>query len=211
MIIAFSGLDGAGKSTQIKLLEEYLLSSGKAVKYIWARGGYTPGFNMLKGILRKAKVGGLPPAGISKERTKGFSTPWKRKVWLYLAIADMVLLYAIMVRVKSWLGTNVIADRWIDDTELDFELNFPEEKVASWWTWKLLRWLSPKPDTAFLLTIPIEVSMQRSLQKNEPFPDSRAVLENRLVRYLRFEGEWIHIDGTLPINMIHRKIIDSIL
>ena len=52
MIIAFSGTDGAGKSTQIKILVSEFSKQGFKVKYIWARGGYTPLFSALKFFLR---------------------------------------------------------------------------------------------------------------------------------------------------------------
>ena len=51
-LITLSGLDSAGKSTQIEKLESYFLSNNIKVKVIWSRGGYTPLFNVLKYILR---------------------------------------------------------------------------------------------------------------------------------------------------------------
>jgi len=49
-IIFFSGLDGAGKSTQIDILKNHYLNQNKKVYYFWSRGGYTPGFQRLKNI-----------------------------------------------------------------------------------------------------------------------------------------------------------------
>ena len=40
MIVSISGLDGAGKSTQIKMLSKRLIEDGMSTKIIWARGGY---------------------------------------------------------------------------------------------------------------------------------------------------------------------------
>ena len=48
MIVAISGLDGAGKSTQIDLLSKSLSAKGVRVRFLWARGGYTPGFEFIK-------------------------------------------------------------------------------------------------------------------------------------------------------------------
>ena len=52
MLISFSGLDCAGKSTQISLLKEYLQGKGYEVSEVWSRGGYTPGIETMKKILR---------------------------------------------------------------------------------------------------------------------------------------------------------------
>ena len=48
MLLTFSGLDGAGKSTQINLLVDWFEKRGNKVSCLWARGGYTPGFEILK-------------------------------------------------------------------------------------------------------------------------------------------------------------------
>ena len=52
MIVVFSGTDGSGKSTQIKILINEFRKQGFRAKYIWARGGYTPLFSALKKILK---------------------------------------------------------------------------------------------------------------------------------------------------------------
>ena len=52
MIITVSGLDGAGKSTQTDKLIQRLEQEGFKTRYVWARGGYTPGFEMFKRSLR---------------------------------------------------------------------------------------------------------------------------------------------------------------
>ena len=48
MLISFSGVDGAGKSTQISLIANLLSNNNIPFTYLWARGGYTPGFETLK-------------------------------------------------------------------------------------------------------------------------------------------------------------------
>ena len=52
MLIEFSGLDCAGKSTQIDLLKKDLENGGLVVKVVWSRGGYTPGIMWLKNLVR---------------------------------------------------------------------------------------------------------------------------------------------------------------
>ena len=41
-LITFSGLDSAGKSTQIDKVINYLNLKKQKVRLVWSRGGYTP-------------------------------------------------------------------------------------------------------------------------------------------------------------------------
>ena len=43
--------------------------------------------------------------------------------------------------------------------------------------------MTPEPNHAFMLLIPVEESMRRSQLKNEPFPDSEESLMERLAHY----------------------------
>lgn len=183
MIVTFSGMDGAGKTTQIDLLQKTFRNKGKKVFYLWARGGYTPGFEKLKFLIRKLFGKSVPRAGHSASRKKAISNPFISRIWLNIAIWDMIFLYGITLRIKSSFGKVVICDRYVDDTALDFSLNFPHIKFTEMVAWKLLIKIAPKPDKAFLLLLPVEVSMQRSLLKDEPFPDSKETLEQRLLAY----------------------------
>lgn len=185
-MIVFSGLDGAGKSTQIDLLQKDFVENGKKVYLFWSRGGYSPGMELLKGILRKGKSGMIPKSrGHSKERDSAFSNSLVVGIWMNLAILDLIFFYGFYLRWKRLLGYEVICDRYMEDTEIDFKLNFPEYNLQKKMLWKLLGWVKAKPQHHFVLVIPVEVSMHRSVQKGEPFPDSKEVLEFRLQEYIR--------------------------
>lgn len=212
-LIVFSGLDGAGKSTQIELLQAEFQKRGVPVTYIWSRGGYTPIFNALKSIARRLSSRRLVPAsGHSEQRTKRFARPMVQKIWLVIAILDLWVTYAIWLRWLMLSGNAIICDRYIRDTQIDFRLNFPDLKFERWLFWKLLVASTPKANAAFLLLIPVEESMRRSNLKAEPFPDSRETLDSRLRAYQKLVSEehWQVLDGCQPIEelsmLIHKKV-----
>ena len=179
----FSGLDGAGKSTQIDVLLAELNARRARVRRVWARGGYTPLFDLLKAVARRLNPRSLPAPGRSAERTKKFSSPKVRRIWLAVAMLDLFLYYGIWVRALRWAGFTVVADRWVEDTALDFLLNFPEEDTDGWLLWRALRRVLPTPDVHFVFVIPVAESLRRSVLKNEPFPDDQEVLTRRLNYY----------------------------
>ena len=213
-MIAFSGLDGAGKSTQIELLKAHYEKEGSKVKYFWSRGGYTPGMEGFKSLVRKSNSNKIPLSqGFSKERDQSFSNPLVRKIWLSLAILDLVFFYGVYVRFKSFIGVKVICDRYVFDTSIDFRLNFPQEDVDKWWLWKWMVFIAMKPKKHFVLTIPVEESLRRSKLKEEPFPDSEETLKTRLNDYLIFVNQSsnvIHINGAKKINYISNFILEQI-
>jgi len=208
-LIVFSGLDGAGKSTQIELLIEYLQTAGQQPIYLWSRGGYTPLFNTLKSLLRRLTGGKVVPAsGKSAQRTQALAKGRTRRLWLTLALLDLILVYGVRVRWWLWRGNPVICDRFLWDTLVDFRLNFPRETVEQWRLWRLLVRATPRPDAAFLLLIPVEESVRRSDIKGEPFRDSPAVLAERLAHYqtLAQSGYWQVLDGQAPVSDLFAQI-----
>lgn len=211
-LFTFSGIDGAGKSTQIEMIELTLQQGGVPTKRVWARGGYTPLFAGLKWIMRAMGRGSLPPPGRTAQRETLLQSGWRRKVWLTIAIMDLALYYGLWVRGLRWFGFVVLSDRYLLDTELDFALNFPEDKVSRCGLWRFLGWVVPKPDAAFIFLIDVEESLARSRVKNEPFPDSHEVLAARWKKYdvACKAGAYLRIDGTRPREEISTQLIEAI-
>lgn len=206
-LITFSGLDGAGKSTQIDHLKLSFINSGGKIRIVWARGGYTPLMESVKNILRGiSKNRALPPSGPNPRRSQAFKNPMVRKLWLILAILDLWFVYAVQIRWWRLRGINVICDRYVWDTLIDLQLNFPQENIERWLLWRWLVKTVPQPAAAFLLVIPVAESVRRSDRKGEPFRDPPAVLAQRLDAYLALAADWRTLDCTRPAEDVAAEI-----
>lgn len=214
MLIVLSGTDGAGKSTQIRLLCSFLAQKGYCTKSLWARGGYTPIFQLLKNFIRAFSLGKFPRTGKSEIRSKAFSISWIAILWLNLSILDLLLFWGLYVRILILFGRVVICDRYIDDTRLDFRRNFPGFDFEKSWLWVAMEYIIPNPDAAFLLYVPVEVTLKRSKDKFEPYPDDEATLSWRLNAYRDFSlfppSLFVHLDGQLSISEVSRIIISIV-
>jgi thymidylate kinase len=216
MLIIFSGVDGAGKSTQIDILKNNFLKKGYLVQSLWSRGGYTPGIEFFKRMMRSVLGTKLIPSGISVKRDKAMANSLVSYIWLTAAIFDMLVFYVIIIRIKIFFGRVIICDRYIGDTFIDFSLNFEHSKFEKMWLWRLLTNFSLEPDVGFLFTLPVEKSMLRAKEKNEPFPDSKETLNQRFLIYQVssfFKKEcWYSVNGINSIefnsNFIKSKLQD---
>ena len=211
-LIVFSGLDGAGKSTQIELLCGRLRACGLEPTVVWVRGGYTPMFSRLKAVVRRTGGRHVPPPGPGARRSEALGRSWLRRTWLVAALLDLAWLLAVRVRLLRRRGRIVLCDRYLSDSLIDFRLNFPAEQVERWWLWRAVERLVPRPDVAFLLLVPVAESERRSDLKGEPFRDGREVLSARLAHYraLALPRGCTMLDGSRPAPEIAAEIAAAV-
>jgi len=210
-LIALSGIDGAGKSTQLDLIKQSLESKNQKVISLWTRGGNTPGINLAKNFLRKIAGKKLPAAGRSSKRDEMLGNFWIQRFWLLLAIIDLIRIYGINIRLYLYTGNFVICDRYLWDTLIDFKIMFPKIQIENWFIWKLLVWVSPVPKKSVLLIIPEKISEERCAKKYEPFPDTpkRRATRFRLYKNASKNGYWNVIDATKSVNQVFTAIFKN--
>jgi len=160
LIVSFSGIDGAGKSTQIQKLREYLASEGVPVKDLafWDNVVMFPrlraGFS--RRVLQSDGNVGTPdkPADRRDKNTQNAPLLLGRSV---LHFFDVVNLRRIVTRAKAENSGVVIFDRYIYD-------QLAALPMQSWWARafaRLLLRVAPKPDLSYVLDADPEVARAR--------------------------------------------------
>ena len=207
MLVSFSGLDCAGKSTQIDIIKAYYEDKGYNVVTRWSRVGYTPVLEWCKNRFRSKKE----IKQSSQPRTIGLNEkPRGGKLLMYLSIIDLAFYYGVHFRLLS-AGKKkmLICDRYFWDSYIDLLLKYQGVPFYNTLAWKFAQWFYRKPDCSFVLTINPEESMRRSSLKSEPFPETQERRELRLKHYLDLikEGKWQYeVDCMRPIETIAEDI-----
>ncbi len=173
MLISISGVDGSGKSTYAENINNTFDFCELKKRYVWSRVG-SAGFikplsRIAKGLYRLKKgkevaisKGGYKEAEVRRKDLFGKSSV-VRRAGLAILLAEMLLRYSLKVRLPLLFNKVVICDRYIYDTLIDIttrydvDLDSKEGKIFA----KVLSRLSPKPDIAYVLTIPYEDACSR--------------------------------------------------
>ncbi len=201
LIVSFSGIDGAGKSTQIQRLREYLASHGVPVKELtfWDNVVMFPrlraGFS--RRVLQSDGNIGTPekPASRRDKNTQNAPLLFGRSV---LHLFDVTNLRRIVSKVKSENTGVVIFDRYIYDQLAALPLH-------SWWARafaKLLLRIAPKPDLSYVLDADPEVA--RARKPEYPLDFMRKYRSS----YLRLR-DMAHLQLIAPgdVDEVHREIV----
>lgn len=197
-LIAVSGVDGSGKSTQIALLARHLAESGDRVTVRWFRPGYSQRATALKRLLHIPSA--APPAtdrssdSHAANRDNAMRRPAIRLAWLVFAGLDTAIEYGLVARLYRRKGV-AIYDRWAFDAILDLQLHFPDRPAAVALLQRLILTCAVEPDHALLIMVPAETSASRLAGKVDPFPDppDRASLRNSI--YADYASQ--HLDAVV--------------
>jgi dTMP kinase len=174
--VAIAGVDGAGKSTQVELLEERLRARGLAVSTIWCRWDPViarPAVRLL-GLLARHRQAATPGASVTERRrsirARALANPWAARAWRALMVVDYGLRMAPAVRRARRKSDVVILDRYWHDVMVDFSFGGPLRDPPG-----LLRRLLPDPRCLVVLDVPERVALARKPES----PDVRHVSERR--------------------------------
>jgi thymidylate kinase len=149
LLVALSGMDGAGKSSAIDAIVAGLRERDIPVKVNWHRLGETTPLDRLaapvKRILR-------PRRPVSGRRRRG------PIAWAWIVVVALVTVRSQLI--SSGLtrrGIAVVCDRWTTDALVDLAVRYGRHRVAE----RLLRVATPRADVALLLEIDPDTAAAR--------------------------------------------------
>ena len=211
MIVAFSGIDSSGKTTQIDLFEKTCKEKKLHVKKIWGKGRGTPGVMLIKGIVRGDR--GMSAEEKKEYRANVYKNSRKRKLLLTASILDLWWYFGLWYRIQNWTHKILICDRYIWDTYIDFRSEFPEFEIDNWGIWRMAVRLAPKANHSFMFYITAEESYRRDQQKGDLTLDPLEVKIAKVDKYMKLinSGKWeVVIDGTRDRESIEEEVRQTV-
>lgn len=150
ILVSFSGIDGAGKSTQIENLAAHLRQDGVRVHVVrfWDDVARLKGIREASGhkIFKGDKGVGTPSAPINR-RDKNVQSGWMTCVRLFLYLVDAISLRFVARRVAHSEFDLVIFDRYTYDELANLHLRNPVIRTYV----RMIMMLVPRPHVSYLL------------------------------------------------------------
>lgn len=181
-VIAFFGPDGAGKSTQARLIINYLRLRGFKVKRAWIRSTHTFAYllwmifyklNLLEdrsgllktmrlgfaiSYLRESPYGAVSPITMSPPILKGSFSRW---IWATIEVISILPVIFLQVYIPLLLGRIVIAERFVVDGVVGIAYFLGDENFSENWQAKFLLRLIPKGTVFIYIDADYETISQR--------------------------------------------------
>jgi thymidylate kinase len=201
-LIAFSGVDGSGKSTQVDLLEKSLEKINLRVLRIRSRWRPVLSLPLLVVMKRLGYARIHRAGGVYIVETRLPSRGGLTSLWCFLTQVENIVKTGVKLVFPLVLGRTVICDRYALDMAVDGMAGLHDPAYRTRLGFQLLR-LLPKPDFAFFMDIDPEVAFRR-----KPDLPSLDDYVERLGLYRELSSRWgVNIvNARVSPDAIHSKI-----
>ncbi|MCC6728126.1 MAG: dTMP kinase [Chthonomonadales bacterium] len=189
--ITFEGVEGAGKTTQARLLRDHLLGMGLRCQIVREPGG-EPTAEAIRGLLLAAQ------------------DPVTARAELLLFAAARAQLVERVVLPALREGVVVLCDRYADST-VAYQGHARGHDVAFVRSVNVFATGGLSPDLTLLLDLPADEGLRRQPDRNrmerEPLEFHRRVREGYLAEAEREPARFTVIDARLPAEGVHAEIV----
>ena len=205
MLITFEGVEGSGKTTQVRILQDYLKLKARDVVATREPGG-TPLADRLRRMLLNPENAGMTPL---------------TELFLYLAARAQHVDECIRPALDE--GKWVLCDRYVDATlayqgggrKLSFELVRQLNTAAIQGT---------RPHLTFLIDLPAELGLKRARERyhaKEGTAKGDRIEQETIAFHERVRDVYLElarqeptrirvVDGTMDIDAIHQRIVQEL-
>jgi len=167
VVVAFSGLDGAGKSSQAERLASRLEAAGHSTAVHWMALGHNPLQRRLRSVVRAVAGGrhrGAAASGAAAAGTDG--RPQRHPLLAHAWVTLLAAIYGLHFRsvARRHRADVLIFDRYALDAIAQsryFYAPQAEFRLAR----LVLRLLAPRPDRSYLLAVAPEVALARKQEQ----------------------------------------------
>ena len=189
-VVAISGLDGAGKSSQAAALVNALQALDVDAATEWTRITRNRSLDMFAGpvkwVLRLFGRGDTPPPE-TRSTDEPFDagrefrkrSPFVTQIWTVIVAVTNALTQRKVTRPHLRAGRVVVCDRYVLDSAVHLRWLYGEDRRFSFQT-ALVRWLSPRPLKVFFLDIDPEIAYARKPDFDLDELTAQAALYRRL-------------------------------
>ena len=210
-VVAISGLDGAGKSSQATALVTALKALGIDAATEWTRITRNRSLDVfaapVKWVLKLFGRKEMPPEVSDSDEPYDAGREFRRKspfitqIWTVVVAVTNALTQRRATRAHLRAGRVVVCDRYVLDSAVHLRWLYGADRKFRFQT-ALVRWLSPKPVRSFFLDIDPEVAYARK----PDFALDELTDQAALYRRLHPEFDARRIDGTAEKSEICAEI-----
>lgn len=221
-VVGLSGLDGSGKSSQVRALTSLLEQLDVAVVAEWKPLGHNPSIRATRRVIKRAyaRLRGLDASQLDQLKRPGRSliaganpallggrqNPLLTHIWAALVCLASAGHYRMVALRHAGSGRLIIFDRFALDTTAQLRFFYgPEHRFGL--QRALIRIMCPAPIAAWLLDVPGEVALAR---KPEQYDLPQLKQQEMLLRQEAARLGVTRLDGTRPMPELTQHIATQI-
>lgn len=183
--IYVTGADGTGKSTQARLLLDYLRKNGVCCKHLWLRFPFFASLPLLA-YARWRKYSWFEETDGVRHGYWNFGHSWVLRVFLpWTLLVDATLAALLQIWTSLWLGKTIVCERFVLDMLVDLGVAFSDSGLHHRLPGRLYVHLLPSDATVIFLDLDTEAIRAR---RSDLRSDHR--LEARLEAFRRLGKDY---------------------